>query len=50
MQSGDLVTSAQKIEEAQAAVEEATRILMEATEAPIEPVPEAPAEAPATDA
>ena len=50
MQSGDLVTWAQKIEEAQAAVEEATRILMEATEAPTEPAPEAPAEAPATDA
>jgi uncharacterized membrane protein (UPF0182 family) len=54
MQNGDLVTWAQKIEEAQAAVEEATRILMEATEAPAEPAPEAPTEpapeAPATDA
>ncbi|MGB5167591.1 MAG: UPF0182 family protein [Acidimicrobiia bacterium] len=50
MQNGDLVTWAQKIEEAQAAVEEATRILMETTEAPAEPAPEAPAEAPATDA
>ena len=44
------MTWAQKIEEAQAAVEEATRILMEATDAPAEPAPEAPAEAPATDA
>jgi uncharacterized membrane protein (UPF0182 family) len=50
MQSGDLVTWAQKIEEAQAAVEEATRILMEATEAPAPPPPDAAADAPATDA
>ena len=46
MQNGDLVTWAQKIEEAQAAVEEATRILMAANEAPAE----VQAEAPATDA
>ena len=51
IQNGDLVTWAQKIEEAQAAVEEATRILVEATEAPAEPAPSEPApEAPATDA
>ncbi len=43
MQNGDLVTWAQKIEEAQAAVEEATRILMEASEAPAEAATEAPA-------
>jgi uncharacterized membrane protein (UPF0182 family) len=43
MQNGDLVTWAQKIEEAQAAVEEATRILSAATEAPAEPATEAPA-------
>jgi hypothetical protein len=43
IQNGDLVTWAQKIEEAQAAVEEATRILVEVTEGPAEPAPEAPA-------
>ena len=46
IQSGDLVTWAQKIEEAQAAIEAATSLLTAANEPPAEE----PAEAPATDA
>jgi hypothetical protein len=46
IQSGDLVTWAQKIEEAQAAIEAATSLLTAANE----PAAEEPAEAPTTDA
>ena len=46
MQTGDLVTWAQKIEEAQAAIEAATSLLTAANEPPAEET----AEAPSTDA